>query len=111
MENLKAMPTLDAAKTILQLQVIPKAEKSILREESLKQELADDERTLAAIMEDRDTGVALPETSPYKSYGEWIDQLNKEIKTGNGSLERIEVTKAELLAAKYFIANATEIPV
>ncbi|MGL6153856.1 MAG: hypothetical protein ACRC0W_01805 [Cetobacterium sp.] len=104
------LPTTAAAKTILQVQVIPKFEKSILREDSIKQELADDERTLAAIMEDRDTGVEFPADSPYGSYGAWIDQLNKEIKTGNGSLERIEVMKAELLAAKFFIENATEIP-
>ncbi|WP_426710482.1 hypothetical protein [Cetobacterium sp. SF1] len=108
--ELYAMPTISAAKTILQLQVIPKFEKSILREESVKMELADDERTLAAVMEDRDTGVEFPANGPYGSYAAWIDQLNKEIKTGNGSLERIEVMKAELLAAKFFLENATEIP-
>lgn len=88
--------------------VIVKTEKSIEREVSYLKELADDKATLSHIEQMQADGEPLPSNNPYGSFSEWKEQVEKEIKTGQNSLDRIEVEKAELMAFKYFVENAPE---
>lgn len=88
--------------------VIVKTEKSIEREVSYLKELADDKATLSHIEQMQADGEPLPANNPYGSFSEWKEQVEKEIKTGQNSLDRIEVEKAELMAFKYFVENAPE---
>lgn len=88
--------------------VIVKTEKSIEREVSYLKELADDKATLSHIEQMQADGEPLPSNNPYGSFLEWKEQVEKEIKTGQNSLDRIEVEKAELMAFKYFVENAPE---
>ena len=88
--------------------VIIKTEKSIEREVSYLKELADDKATLSHIEQMQADGEPLPSNNPYGSFSEWKEQVEKEIKTGQNSLDRIEVEKAELMAFKYFVENAPE---
>ncbi|MCQ9628383.1 hypothetical protein HS141_15805 [Cetobacterium somerae] len=88
--------------------VIAKTEKSIEREVSYLKELADDKATLSHIEQLQNDGEPLPEGNPYGSYSEWRDAIEKEIKTGQNSLDRIEIEKAELMAFNYFMENAPE---
>lgn len=88
--------------------VIAKTEKSIEREVSYLKELADDKATLSHIDQMQNDGEPLPSNNPYGSYSEWKDQVEKEIKTGQNSLDRIEIEKAELMAFNYFMENAPE---
>lgn len=88
--------------------VIIKTEKSIEREVSYLKELADDKATLSHIEKMQADGEPLPSNNPYGSFSEWKEQVEKEIKTGQNSLDRIEVEKAELMAFKYFVENAPE---
>lgn len=88
--------------------VIAKTEKSIEREVSYLKELADDKATLSHIDQIQNDGEPLPSNNPYGSYSEWKDQVEKEIKTGQNSLDRIEIEKAELMAFNYFMENAPE---
>lgn len=88
--------------------VIIKTQKSIEREVSYLKELADDKATLSHIEQLQTDGEPLPAGNPYGSYSEWRDQVEKEIKTGQNSLDRIEIEKAELMAFNYFMENAPE---
>lgn len=88
--------------------VIVKTEKSIEREVSYLKELADDKATLSHIEQMQADGEPLPSNNPYGSFSGWKEQVEKEIKTGQNSLDRIEVEKAELMAFKYFVENAPE---
>ena len=97
----------EAVKMILE-GVIAKTEKSIERELSVKKELADDQAALTHIERMQEDGEPLPATNPYGSYSEWKDQVEKEIKTSQNSLDRIEIEKAELMAFNYFVQNAPE---
>lgn len=67
--------------------VIAKTEKSIEREVAYLKELADD-----------------------KAAYSHIEQIEKEIKISQNSLDRIEVEKAELMAFNYFMQNAPDEP-
>lgn len=88
--------------------VIAKTQKSIEREVSYLKELADDKATLSHIDQLQTDGEPLPEGNPYGSYSEWKEAIEKEIKTGQNSLDRIEIEKAELMAFNYFVENAPE---
>lgn len=100
--------TVPMAKEIIN-KVIDKTEKSIAREANHLKELADDTTTLTAVGEMETAGEPLPADCPYASYLEWKTQLQKEIKSTEGSLERISIEKAELMAFNYFIQNAPEV--
>lgn len=99
--------TIVKAKEVLET-VIVKIQKSIEKEVSYLKELADDKATLSHIEQLQADNEALPEGNPYGSYLEWREQVEKEIKTGQNSLDRIEVEKAELMAFSYFMDNASE---
>lgn len=86
--------------------VVEKTKKSIARESSYLKELADDSATLAYINQLQNDGEKLPVNSPYTSFTEWREKIEKDLKTGNTSLDRISVEKAELLAFEYFMENA-----
>lgn len=88
--------------------VIIKTQKSIEREVSYLKELADDRATLSHIEKLQADGEPLPEGNPYGSFSEWKDAIEKEIKAGQNSLDRIEIEKAELMAFNYFVENAPE---
>lgn len=88
--------------------VIAKTEKSIEREVAYLKELADDKATLSYIEQLQADGEPLPDNNPYGSFSEWRDQIEKEIKTGQNSLDRIEIEKAELMAFNFFMENAPE---
>ena len=99
--------TIAGAKVALE-GVIVKTEKRIEREVSYLKELADDKATLSHIEQMQADGEPLPANNPYGSFSEWKEQVEKEIKTGQNSLDRIEIEKAELMAFKYFVENAPE---
>ncbi|MCJ8342948.1 MAG: hypothetical protein MJH09_08905 [Cetobacterium sp.] len=103
------MPSVAEVKLVL-ADIIIKLEKSIGRKNTYLQELEDDKKTLEAVIYDRDNGVSFPVNSSYPSYAAWIEQLQKEITAGENSILRIEREKSELVAAKYYIENATETP-
>lgn len=88
--------------------VIIKTEKSIEREVAYLKELADDKAALSHIEQKELDGEPLPASSPYGSYSEWKDQIEKEIKISQNSLDRIEIEKAELMAFNYFVQTAPE---
>ncbi|MGL5574625.1 hypothetical protein [Cetobacterium sp.] len=88
--------------------VIAKTQKSIEKEVAYLKELADDKATLSHIEQLQTDGEPLPTGNPYGSFSEWRDQVEKEIKTGQNSLDRIEIEKAELMAFNYFMENAPE---
>lgn len=88
--------------------VITKTQKSIERESNYLKELADDKATLSHIEELQADGEPLPAGNPYGSYSEWKDQIEKEIKAEENSLDRIELEKAQLMAFNYFVENAPE---
>ena len=99
--------TIAGAKVALE-GVIVKTEKSIEREVSYLKELADDKATLSHIEQMQADGEPLPANNPYGSFSEWKEQVEKEIKTGQNSLDRKEIEKAELMAFNYFMENAPE---
>ncbi|WP_432204671.1 hypothetical protein ACQ9ZF_07475 [Cetobacterium somerae] len=99
--------TVGGAKAILNA-VIEKTKKSIERLDTYEKELADDKATLAHINLLQDNGDPLPAGSPYESFTEWKDQIEKEIRNGENSLDRISIQKAELMAFEYFVETAPE---
>ncbi|MGL5989324.1 hypothetical protein [Cetobacterium sp.] len=90
-------------------EVIAKTKKSIEREGGLKKELTDDRSTLMYIQSLQDNNEPFPDNNGYDSYTDWKDQVEKEIKSGENSLSRIETEKAELIAFEYFVENAPEV--
>lgn len=90
--------------------VIAKTEKSIEREVAYLKELADDRAALSYIEQLQNDGEPLPTGNPYGSFSEWKDQIEKEIKISQNSLDRIEIEKAELMAFNYFMLNAPDDP-
>lgn len=101
------MLTVAEAKVIL-ADVVEKHKKSIEKEGTYKKELSDDTATLDFINDKVEKGEPLPVDCNYSSYDEWRDQIEKEIKATNNSLNRINIEKAELIAFEYFISNAPE---
>lgn len=96
------------AKPIVQ-ESLAKLTESIKREVNYTKELADDKLTLEILETRKKEGTELPKDCPYKSYDEWIEQINKEIKSSEASIVRIGKEKAEILAFDYFVKNATDI--
>lgn len=88
--------------------VIIKTKKSIDRETSILKELSDDKATYSYIEQLQANNEPLPDDNPYGSFSEWKDAIEKEIKAGQNSLDRIEIEKAELMAFNYFMENAPE---
>nr|WP_307776663.1 hypothetical protein [uncultured Cetobacterium sp.] len=87
---------------------ITKLEKSIERELSLLKEMADDTVTINAVVAMKNSDEPLPSDCPYVSYDEWIEQLQKEAKSTESSLNRIGVEKNEIIAFKYYVDNAPD---
>ena len=99
--------TVSMAKDVL-ADVISKTKKSIERESTFLKELVDDQATLSHIGRLESESEPLPSDSPYASYDEWRAQIEKEIKSGDNSINRIAVEKAELMALEYFVETAPE---
>lgn len=88
--------------------VVEKLKKSIEREDSYLKELEDDKAVLTHIEELMEKGESLPMDSPYGSYAEWKEGIEKEIKAGETSIKRIDTEKAEITAFEYFLSNAPD---
>lgn len=86
--------------------VIEKMEKSQEREFSVQKELANDEVALNRVNEMITDGENLPSNSGYLSLAEWKKALEKQIATGNGSLQKLADDRVEIEALKYFVENA-----
>lgn len=99
--------TVEAAKVTLE-GVIIKTQKSIEREPLVRKELQDDRAALLYVEQLQSNGDPLPDNCPYLSFTEWKEQLEKEIKVSQNSIDRIYVEKAELMALNYFVDNAPE---
>ncbi|NME35797.1 MULTISPECIES: hypothetical protein [Fusobacterium] len=96
--------TVAEAKIVVQ-ESLDKLKESIKREVNYNKELADDKLTLKTLEQMKLDGEPLPEGCPYISYDEWIEQINKEIKSGENSIARIGKEKAEIMAFEYYISN------
>ncbi len=99
--------TITEAKPIVQ-ESLDKLKESIKREITYTKELADDQLTLQTLEKMKTDGEELPVGCPYESFDEWIEQINKEIKSSESSIARIGKEKAEIMAFEYFVTNATE---
>ncbi|MDY2980850.1 MAG: hypothetical protein SOR81_04480 [Fusobacterium sp.] len=99
--------TITEAKPIVQ-ESLDKLKESIKREISYTKELADDRLTLEILEKRKTDGEELPVGCPYESYDQWIEQINKEIKSSETSIARIGKEKAEIMAFDYFVKNASE---
>ncbi|MDX8337337.1 MULTISPECIES: protein-tyrosine phosphatase family protein [Cetobacterium] len=99
--------TVGGAKAILNA-VIERTIKSIERLPSYEKELANDKATLAYINNLQDNGDPLPGGSPYDSFTDWKEFIEKQIRAGENSLDRVSVEKAELMAFEYFVETAPE---
>ncbi|MGL5356697.1 MAG: hypothetical protein ACRDAQ_09200 [Cetobacterium sp.] len=85
--------------------VIAKTKKSIEREISVNKELTDDCATLERVIDMQNGDEELPVDGGYESYTEWRETLEKEIRSSENSLARIQTEKAELVAFEYFVDN------
>ena len=81
---------------------LKKLQDSIKRQINYIKEVADDRIALKAILADQADGTEIDLDAGYHTYNEWIEQLNKEIKTGVASLER---EKAEIVAYEFYLEN------
>ncbi len=89
-------------------ELVEKLKVSIEKEGNYLKELSDDQLLLNTIQTMQGNGDPLPAGTAYSSFEEWVEQINKEIKSTDTSLVRIDKEKAELVAFEYYIANATE---
>ena len=85
--------------------MIEKLTKSNLRELALKKELADDNLTFLKVTEMSEGGIELPLDCGYENYEEWLEEIEKEINTGIGSLSRVDEQKVEVEALQYYVDN------
>ena len=97
--------TVEEAKPIVQ-ESLNKLTESIKREVTYTKELQDDKMLLKTLEKMKTDGENLPDNCPYKTFDEWIEQINKEIKSSESSLVRIGKEKAEIEAFKYYVENA-----
>ena len=88
--------------------VIEKTKKSIESEKNYMRELTDDRAVLMHIETMESNGEPIPDDSGYESYTDWKRQVAKEITTGENSLKRIGIEKAELIAFEYYVETAPE---
>jgi len=84
---------------------LKKLQDSIKRQINYTKEIADDRIALKAVLADQKEGTEIDPDAGYKTYNEWIEQLNKEIKAGVSSLDRIEKEKAEIVAYEFYLEN------
>ena len=89
-------------------EVVEKLKKSIERENSYLKEVEDDKAALTHVQRLQEKGESLPPDSAYSSFTEWIEAIQKEIKTGEASIKRIDTEKSEIVAFEYYLANAPE---
>ena len=89
-------------------EVVEKLKKSIERENSYLKEVEDDKAALTHVQGLQEKGESLPPDSAYSSFTEWIETIQKEIKTGEASIKRIDTEKSEIVAFEYYLANAPE---
>lgn len=101
------MADMKAAKEVVTGQ-LEKLKKSIERENSYLKEMEDDKAALTYVEQLMESGESIPEDNPYKSYTEWKEAIEKEIKAGEASLKRIDTEKAEIIAFEYFLENAPD---
>ena len=87
-------------------EVVGKLKLSVGRETNYFKELDDDSLLLKTIGEMQLNGEPLPDNCAYGTYEEWIEQINKEVKSSEGSISRIGREKAEIIAFEYFLVNA-----
>ncbi|SKA05224.1 hypothetical protein SAMN02745174_02388 [Cetobacterium ceti] len=80
------------------------------RELAYNKELATDRAMLAHLIEQRDSEAVIPVGNPHGTWDNWIVEIEKQIKSGESSIARIEIDKCEVAAFEYYIANATEQP-
>ncbi len=80
-----------------------KLKKEIKKEIAVAREIEDDKASLKQVQMQKENGDVL-ETDVYASYDEWIEQLEKEIKSGGNRLKTIAFKKIELEAIEAFIA-------
>lgn len=99
--------TIREAKEII-TEVVEKQKKSVEREKNYKKELENDKALLAHIEELIGNGDTIPAESAYESYTAWKEAVEKQIKAGQSSLDRIDTEKAEIIAFEYFLANAQD---
>ena len=85
---------------------VEKKKKSISNEKNYLRELTDDRSALMYVEVLQSEGKPLPPDSGYDSFTEWKTQLEKEIKSSETSLVRIETERAELRAFEFFVENA-----
>ncbi|MGL4654256.1 hypothetical protein [Cetobacterium sp.] len=95
------------AKWILEAE-IEKKKKSIGNEKNYMRELTDDRAVLVHIEDLQAAGKPLPPESGYDSYLDWKTQIEKEIKSSENSLSRIETERAELRAFEFFMDNVPQ---
>ncbi|MGL4867075.1 MAG: hypothetical protein ACRCZR_08360 [Cetobacterium sp.] len=88
--------------------VLAKTKKSVERESSVKKELTDDCATLERVIDMQNADEELPVDGGYESYTEWRESLEKEIRSSENSLGRIQIERAEIVALEYFMENAPE---
>jgi len=84
---------------------LKKLQDSIKRQINYTKEVADDRIALKAVLADQADGTEIDLDAGYHTYNEWIEQLNKEIKTGVASLDRIEREKAQVIAYEFYLEN------
>lgn len=87
---------------------LEKLKKSIKREDNYFKEMENDRALLEHIEELMEQGGTIPAESPYESFAQWKETVEKQIKAGENSLKRIDTEKAEITAFEYFIANAQD---
>lgn len=85
--------------------------KSIERELAVKKEIEDDKAVLTYIQGLSEKNQPLPVGCSYESFGQWIESIKKEIKTGENSLKNIELDKTYIAVFDYIITKAKDEPV
>lgn len=88
--------------------LVEKLTKSNDREDNLKKELANDRATLERIDDMVNDGDTLPNDIVYTSFTDWRDAVEKQITSGERSIQRISEQKIEVEALQYYVDNATE---
>lgn len=87
---------------------VERLERTLKTELAYKKELTDDQMLLTTIKKQQETGEDLPVDCPYHTFDEWITQITKEVESGLSRLKTFDKYKAEIIAFKYFIANAKD---
>ena len=86
---------------------IVKVENAIKREKAILKNIDDITATLEHIGELVEAGTAFPENSAYESYTDWQESAEKEIKSYNTSLGKIDKYRSLLAAYSFYVKNNT----